>query len=174
MRLNACAFRRALGRSIMLSMRFTALPSPRPWAPASRAIEKWLRSHYLLVTVITLILLILNEIHIFGTYLPAWDWLFVSGWITFLLTFRVTFWLPDRVDEVLDRLAASQVLTGCNKLGDFKEELHESARRAARAGGIVVAVTLALGWLAAKRSALPFYFLTVLLEVVGAFWPDHS
>jgi hypothetical protein len=161
-------------------MRFTALPSPWRGAPASRAIEKWLRSHYLLVTVITLILLVLNEIHIFGTYLPAWDWLFVSGWITFLLTFRVTFWLPDRVDEVLDRLAASRVLVDCNdklgelagsdnKLGDFKQELHESARDAARVGGIVVAAILALGWLVAKRSALPFYFLTVLLEVVGAF-----
>jgi hypothetical protein len=134
----ACAFRRALGRSILLIMRFTALPSPWRGAPASRAIERWLRSHYLLVTAISVILLILNEIHIFGTYLPAWDWLFVSGWITFLLTFRVTFWLPDRVDEVLDRLAASRVLVDCNnklgdsvdsdnKLGRFKQELHESA-----------------------------------------------
>lgn len=146
------------------------MPSPWTGAPTFRAAENWLRKHYLHVTVATLILLVLNEIYIFGTYLPAWDWLFVSGWITFLLTFKATFLLPDRVDEALTRLAASGVLDDCNdELGEFKERLHESARRAARAGGVIVAAVLALGWVVAKRGALPFYFLTVLLEVAGAF-----
>jgi len=120
--------------------------------------------------VVTLILLILNEFYAFGTYLPAWDWLFVSGWITFLLTYKATFLLPDKVDEVLSRLAASRVLDDSdNELGDFKRGLHESARRAAWVGGVIVAAALALGWIVAKRGALPFYFLTVLLEVAVAF-----
>ncbi len=154
----------------MLSVRFTALPSPWTRALTFRAAENWLRRHYLLVTVVTLILLILNEFYAFGTYLPAWDWLFVSGWITFLLTYKATFLLPDKVDEVLSRLAASRVLDDSdNELGDFKRGLHESARRAAWVGGVIVAAALALGWIVAKRGALPFYFLTVLLEVAVAF-----
>ncbi len=162
----------------MLSVRFTALPSPWTRALTFRAAENWLRRHYLLVTVVTLILLILNEFYAFGTYLPAWDWLFVSGWITFLLTYKATFLLPDKVDEVLSRLAASRVLDDSdNELGDFKRGLHESARRAAWVGGVIVAAALALGWIVAKRGALPFYFLTVLLEVgrrrwASTYWPS--
>ena len=154
----------------MLSVKFRALPSPWTRALAFRTAENWLRRHYLYVTVVTLVLLILNEFYAFGTYLPAWDWLFVSGWITFLLTFKATFLLPDKVDEVLSRLAASRVLDDSNnELGDFKQGLRESARGAARVGGVIVAAALALGWIVAKRGALPFYLLTVLLEVVGAF-----
>ena len=159
-----------LGPEHTAGVRFTALPSPWTGVLAFRAAENWLRRHYLHVTVATLILLILNEFYAFGTYPPDWDWLFVSGWITFLLTLKATFLLPDKVDEVLKRLAVSQVLDDRNnELGDFKQGLHESARGAARVGGVIVAATLALGWIVAKRGALPLYFLTVLLEVVGAF-----
>lgn len=154
----------------MLSVRLTALSSPWTRALAFRPAENWLRRKYLHITMATLALLILNEFYAFGTYLPGWDWLYVSGWITFLLTFRASFLLPDKVDEVLNRLAASRVLDDSrNQLSGFKQELHESGRRAARIGGVIVAAVLALGWIVAKRGALPSYFLTVLLEVAGAF-----
>jgi hypothetical protein len=154
----------------MPSVKFRALPSPWTGTLAFRAAENWLRRHYLHVTVVTFILLILNEFYVFGAHLPGWDWLFVSGWITFLLTFKATFLLPDKVDAVLSRLAASRVLEDSNnELGDFKQGLHESARGAARIGGVIAAAVLALGWILAKRGALPFYLLTVLLEVAGAF-----
>jgi hypothetical protein len=166
----ARAFRHSLGQSIMLSVRFTALPSSGSRALAFRAAGSWLRRHYLYVIVVTLVLLILNELYAFGTHLPAWDWLYVSGWITFLLTFKATFLLPDKVDEVLTRLSASQVLRDGNiELSGFRRELQELARRDARVGGVLVAAALALGWIVAKGSALPSYFLPVLLEVVGAF-----
>lgn len=154
----------------MLGVRFRAFPSPWTRALDFRTAENWLHRHYLHVAVVTLILLILNELYAFGTHLPGWDWLFVSGWITFLLTFKTTFLLPGKVDEVLSRLAASGVLDDSNnELGDFKQGLHESARGAARVGGVIVAAALALGWIVATRGALPFYLLTALLEVVAAF-----
>ena len=119
----------------MLGVRFRAFPSPWTRALDFRTAENWLHRHYLHVAVVTLILLILNELYAFGTHLPGWDWLFVSGWITFLLTFKTTFLLPGKVDEVLSRLAASGVLDDSNnELGDFKQGLHESARGAARVG----------------------------------------
>jgi hypothetical protein len=165
-----CAFRCTPAGSIMPSVKFRALPSSWTGTLAFRAAENWLRRHYLHVMVVTFILLILNELYEFGAHLPGWDWLLVSGWITFLLTFKATFLLPDKVDEVLSRLAASRVLEDSNnELGDFKEGLHESARGAARIGGVIVAAVLALGWILAERGALPFYLLTVLLEVAGAF-----
>lgn len=168
--LHHCAFRRALSQSILLSVRFIALPSPRPRALAFHPAKNWLRRHYLPITVATLALLILNEFYIFGTSLRSWDWLYVSGWITFLLTFKVTFLLPDKVDTALSRLAASQILDDSrNQLNGFKQELHESGRRAARIGGIIVAAALVLAWIVAKRGALPSYFISMLLEAVGAF-----
>jgi len=164
------AFRRVRGGSIMLSVKLTALPSPWTRAPALRPTENWLRRRYPRIAVVTLVLLLLNEFHRYGIHLRAWDWLYVSGWITFLSTFNMTFMLPDKVDETLRRLAGSQVLyEGENKLSDFKQGLHESSRRAARVGGVIVAAVLVLGWILAKRGAFPSYFVTVLLEMVGAF-----
>jgi hypothetical protein len=149
---------------------FKVTPSPWTRVLVFRPSEKWLRRHYRRLTAATLMLLVLNEYYLYGAHLRAWDWLYVTGWITFVLTLGVTFLLPDKVDEVLRRLAVSQVLDdGENKLGDFKQDLHESSRRAARAGGAIVAAALVLGWIVAKRGALPFYLLTVLLEMVGAF-----
>jgi len=169
------AFRRVRGGSIMLSVKLTALPSPWTRAPALRPTENWLRRRYPRIAVVTLVLLLLNEFHRYGIHLRAWDWLYVSGWITFLSTFNMTFMLPDKVDETLRRLAGSQVLyEGENKLSDFKQGLHESSRRAARVGGVIVAAVLVLGWILAKRGAFPSYFVTVLLEMVGAFWREHS
>ncbi len=96
--------------------------------------------------------------------------MFVSGWITFLLTFKATFLLPDKVDEVLSRLAASNVLDdSSNELGDFKQGLHESAHDAARMGGVINIAVLTLGWILAKRGALRFDLLPLLLEVAGAY-----
>lgn len=153
-----------------MSVRLVALPSPQKRALAFRAAENWLRRHYFYVAIATLVLLIVEEIYAFGTHLRAWNWLYVSGWIVFLVTFKATFLLPDRVDEALSRLAASQVLDDDNnELGDFEKGLHESGRHAARVGGVIIAAALALGWIVAKRSAFPSYFFPMLLEVVGAF-----
>jgi hypothetical protein len=154
----------------MLIVRLTVLPSSSTRRLAFRPAENWLRKHYWYVAAAAVVLLILNELHLFGTYLPGWDWLYVSGWVTFLLAFNATFLLPGKVDEVLSRLAASQVLSGGKDgLDGFKRGMHISARRAARAGGLVVAAILALGWILAERTALPSHFLTVILEVAGAF-----
>jgi len=151
-------------------MRLTESPSLLTRVLAFRPAEDWLRRYYLPLTVVPLALLIFDEFHVFGPHLQRWDWLFVTGWVTFLLTFKATFLLPHKVDAALDRLAASQVLVHDeNTLSDFKRDLHESCRRAASIGGIVVAVVLALAWIVAKRGALPSYLLTVLLEVAGAF-----
>jgi hypothetical protein len=165
------AFLRTLGRGIMLSVRLTALPSPWTRVLAFRPDDNWLRRHYLRIALVALVLLISNEFYVSGTDLSAWDWLYVSGWITFLLTFRTTFLLPNKVDEVLSRLAASQVLNDRkNRLSDFRQRLYESSRRAARIGGVIIAAALALGWIVAVRGALPSHFLAAFLEVFGAFF----
>jgi hypothetical protein len=154
----------------MLIMRPTVLPSPSTRRLAFRPAGNWLRKHYWYVAAVALVLLIVNELYLFGTHLRRWDWLYVSGWVTFLVAFRATFLLPDKVDEVLTRLAASQVLGGGQGgLDSFRRGMHVSARRAARTGGLVVAAVLALGWILAYRTALASHFLAVILEVAGAF-----
>lgn len=154
----------------MSPVRLTALPSAWRRGLASGLAENWLRENYSYLMVVILVLLISNEFYSFGAYLPDWDWLFISGWITFLLTFKATFLLPEKVDDVLRSLATSRVLQDDeNKLGDFKQGLHRSARNVAWAGGVIVAAVLVLGWVLAKRAALPSYFLTVLVEALGAF-----
>ncbi len=149
---------------------FKVTPSPWTRILVFRPSGKWLRSHYWPIAAATLVLLVLNEYYLYGTRLHAWDWLYVTGWIAFVLTLDVTFLLPGKVDEVLRRLAVSQVLDdGGHKLDDFKQDLHESSRRAGRAGGATVAAALVLGWIVAKRGAVAFYLLAVLLEMAAAF-----
>jgi hypothetical protein len=154
----------------MLIMRLTVPPSASTRRLAFRPAGNWLRKHYWYVTAAALVLLILNELSLYGTHLRRWDWLFVTGWVTFLVAFRATFLLPDKVDEVLTRLAASQVLSGgMGELDSFRREMHISARRSARTGGLIVAVVIALGWIVAYRTALASHFLTLIVEVAGAF-----
>jgi hypothetical protein len=154
----------------MLPVRLTAFPSPGTRRLAFGPAENWLRRHYWYIAAAVFVLLILNELYAFGSYPPDWDWLFVSGWITFLLAFKLTFLLPDKAHETLGRLATSQVLhDDKNKLGDFERKLQASGRSAAGIGGVIVAAVLVVGWIAATRTAFPAYFLTVLLQVAGAF-----
>ena len=94
----------------MLPVRLTAFPSPGTRRLAFGPTENWLRRHYWYIASAVFVLLILNELYAFGAYPQDWDWLFISGWITFLLAFKLTFLLPDKAHEALGRLAASQVL----------------------------------------------------------------
>jgi len=154
----------------MWTVRLTVLPSPLTRRLAFRPDENWLRKHYWYVAAAALVLLIVNELYLFGVHLAHWDWLYISGWVTFLLAFKATFLLPDKVDEVLTRLSASQVLSGGkNGLDGFKRAIHISARRAAWIWGLIVAAVLAVGWIVAVRTAFASHFLAVILEVAGAF-----
>jgi hypothetical protein len=155
----------------MSGVRFAALSS-RVTRPSAFRATNWLRTHYVSIAAVILVLLFLNEVNLYGTRVSAWDWLLVSGWITFLLAFKVTFSLPGMVDDVLNRLAASHVLGGGNsELGDFKQQIKDQAQRAARFGGILVAAVIALGWTVATRGALASRLPTVLTEVAGAYLP---
>lgn len=111
---------------------------PAPW---NRRVAFWpgetrLGEHYVLVTGVLLVLLILNELHLWGPNVLRWDWLFVSGVLTFLVALKAALLLPDRVHEALSRLAARQVLRDRQDrlddfLDDFEQRLHASSRRSA-------------------------------------------
>jgi hypothetical protein len=112
------------------------------WRP-----ERWIRDHYLWCALGVLALLVLNELNLFGTDLPGWDWLLVTGLIALIIAARIALTLPTRVDEALDRLARRSTLcVEPDRLRRFEEDLHRAARRSALVwAGIVPIALLAVG-----------------------------
>jgi hypothetical protein len=154
----------------MSGVKPTALPTPRIQRPAFSSIEDWVRRNYGVFAAISVLLLILNELHVGGFNPDHWDWFYAAGWVTFLVTFKAGLLLPAKVNQVLSRLADSHVLADQqNELGDFERELHRSGDRAAVVGGAAVSVIVAAGWAVAKRGALAHYWSTVVLELALAF-----
>jgi hypothetical protein len=154
----------------MSGVKPTALPTPRIRWAAFSSVENWLRRNYGVFAAISIVLLILNELHIGGFDLRHWDWFYVAGWVTFLLVFKAGLLLPDKLHQVLSRLTDSHVLSDKqDELGDFEQKLDRSGDRAALVGGVAVAAILAVGWAVVKRAALPHYLSSVILELALAF-----
>lgn len=134
------------------------------WRP-----ERWIRRHYLPWTALVLVLLVLNELNLFGTDLKAWDWLFVSGIITLLIAGRIALNLPAKVHETLDRLARRETLKADpDELLAFETAVHNAARRSTLVWSGILPVVLLVGWIAAKQEDFGRYALVAVLEAVLA------
>src|SRR5689334_2707095 len=94
-------------------------------------VERVLRTRYLAIFGAAMVLLIVNELLLFGPHLYRWDWLLVTGAVIFLVFVRSPTYLPDRLDEALTRLANRRVLTPGDGLAAFRRRVHSRARRAA-------------------------------------------
>lgn len=151
-----------------------AVGSPTPpgtwiWPVALSPAENWLRRHYGPGAVVLVALVVVNELYGRGTDLLRWDWLFITGYLTFLAGLRITLELPVRVHQALGRLTARQVLV--DQRADFpafEHRIHSDGRRAALLGGAITPVVMLLAWILAKRGALPSFLLTAAGEVVAS------
>jgi hypothetical protein len=154
----------------MSGVKPTALPALWIRRSGFSSVENWVRRNYGLFAAVSVVLLILNELHVGGFDLGHWDWFYVAGWVTFLVIFKAGLQLPDKVHHVMSRLADSGVLRDQqDELEAFERELDRSGERAALVGGVAVSAILAVGWAIAKRAALPHYLSSVILELALAF-----
>lgn len=127
-------------------------------------VENWLRRRYGWFAVAVVALVGLNELAGFGVNLLRWDWLLVTGFVTFLLALRSALQLPDRMHEAIRRLSNRRILVGTKgQLADFERRLHRAGRRRALVGGVVCAVLLgAMFWI-----AFPGTLLTRLVLLIA-------
>jgi len=147
----------------------TTFPAPRIWRAALWPGERLVREHYRFVGAVLLTLIVANEVYARGPNALHWDWLFASGFLTLVAGLRLALRLPDKIHETLTRLVARQVLTDReNDFRHFEQKLHASGRRAALIGGVIAPVVLLAAWVVAKRSALPAYLLTAVVEAAAA------
>jgi hypothetical protein len=132
-------------------------------------VEAWLRRRYGWFAGSVVTLVVLNELLAYGINLLRWDWLLVTGFVTFLLALRSALQLPDRIHEGIRRLSNRRALVGTEaQLADFERLLHRSGRRGALIGGIFCAVVLgAMFWFAFPGTLLTRLVLLVA-EVAAA------
>lgn len=132
-------------------------------------IEQWVHKHFAATVVVAVVLVALNELSLFGSDLSRWDWLFVSGWLTFVVSWRMALGLPRHADNTIERLSRRQVLKGAGTT--LRDGLAASAETWSRVFALVTAVVVFVGFAVAFRaSALTSHALfTVLASVAGFF-----
>ncbi|MDN4475542.1 hypothetical protein QQX09_06715 [Demequina sp. SYSU T00192] len=107
----------------------------------------------------------------YGTDLPAWDWLLVTGAILFAVLFPVSAALPERAATCVKRLAAGGALQdqrgAAPEAEAIVERLNGSARGWARAGATVAATLMTVAWIWSGRIT-PVNVGLFVLELLGA------
>jgi hypothetical protein len=81
-----------------------------------------------------------------GMDIRKWDWMFVSGFATWLAGVYFPLLLPDKLTETLTRLVNRGVLNGDEDFSAFLMRLHQKARRTALIGAVVFCVAMATAW----------------------------
>jgi len=120
----------------------------RAFAPVAR-IEEWVRRRFAVALAIFVGVIALNELSLFGVHVGHWDWLYVTGSLTFFVGWRVALGLPRLAQDMVGRLAERQVLTGdTDRLHAHLARTTEAWSRAlgmAIAAVVVLAFATALG-----------------------------
>src|SRR5258708_13805101 len=77
--------------------------------PVHRRFLHWLgdsfRRQFAVYLGLTAVLLVINELDIFGAQLARWDLLFISGVVTFVLVLRLPVEIPPKAHDTLTRFA---------------------------------------------------------------------
>jgi hypothetical protein len=114
-------------------------------------IEEWVRRRFAFAFIIFVGLVVLNELSLFGADVAHWDWLYVTGSLTFVVGWRVALGLPQLARDTVGRLAGRQVLTGdADRLHAYLARTTEAWSRAL---GVATAVAVGLAFAAALGPA---------------------
>lgn len=158
------------------------------WWPIERALLR----HYGVLAAVVVAMLVVDQLWPFGLDLLRWDWLFVSGVLTLVLTLRMALALPDRAEQAVQRLAVRGALTDQDDadtpvgrttapdgpapdgrppgrgVAPLCHRLHAEARRLTVPWAALLAALMATAWLVARGHQLAVYLPTALGETVGA------
>lgn len=131
-------------------------------------VEDFVRRHHAAAVLVAVVLVVANEVVLSGTHIARWDWLFVTGWLTFVGAWGPALGLLGHVREAIERLERRGVLRGPP---DLAQVVADSAERWSRivglatASGVFAAFVVALG-ADALAGRLTF---TVLATAAGLF-----
>lgn len=137
--------------------------TPSPLWP----LEQWMRSHYIVLVLFVSIMVVVNEVVLWGADTRRWDWLYVSGFGTWLAGVYFPLLLPDKLTETLTRLVNRGVLNDDGRLAEFLVMLHRKARRSALIGAVVFCVAMVAAWNAVISYPFEGYVSTVVLETIA-------
>src|SRR5262245_15312316 len=120
---------------------------------ASRC-EQALQRHYVTFVCVLLGLLLLNELWLFGLDFSQWDYLLISGVITFVVGLPLVLDIPQHVETTLTRLVNRGVLQlTAEELGIVKQDLAVRAEQWADRGGLIVSLAILLAFIVAFGQA---------------------
>jgi hypothetical protein len=130
-------------------------------------LEVWSRGHFSVVLALTFVLIITNELVLFGPDITQWDPLYVSSVLVFVVTLRAALELDDRCMSMLSRLARRGTL---DTSGVSTDALQQRIRVRSQVwahwtGLITAAVALAafvVAYIGAQRSEVLFTALATL------------
>ena len=131
-------------------------------------VERQFRRGVVLVALAVGVAVVGYQLAYFGGRLGRWDWLFVSGFLTWVAAIYFALALPERVDLALERLHHSGVLTGPLPLAALCAAVHRKAKRAALIGAVVVPTVLTLVFAAALRGDLAAKGVLLTEEVLAS------
>jgi len=131
-------------------------------------LERLLRRFFVPLGVTVVIAVVADEVAISGFDLNGWDWLWVSGFGTWLMTVYFPLLLPNKLTETLTRLANRGVLTGNDNLAELLVVLHRKARRSALSGAVTFVTMIVVAWAVAFQYDLEDRELAVILQSIAA------
>lgn len=143
--------------------RLSLVPSPPPlWL-----LERLLHRFFVPLGAAVLVVATANSVMTSGFDLNDWDWLWASGFSTWLVGLYFTFLLPDKLTETLTRLANRGVLNGDGNLAELLVVLHSKARRSALSGAVAFVTAIVAAWVVAYQE-LEYIKLEVTLQSIAA------
>ena len=146
-----------------------AAGSRRPSSPPPLwLVERFFKRSFVVVALAVAVGLVVEQVAFWGPQLQHWDWLKVSGFVTWLAAFYFPLVLPDRVDMALERLHHAKVIEGPPALSALREVIHRKAKRAAAVGAVVVPVMLTLAFAVALQGNLAAKWILLAEEAVAA------
>jgi hypothetical protein len=131
-------------------------------------IERFFKRSFLVIALAIGVALIAEEAVFFGVQLQRWDWLYVSGFATWLAAIYFPLLLPDRVDMALERLTHAKVIEGPLPLSELRKVIHRKAKRAAIIGAVVLPGVLTLAFAVALQGNLAAKAILLVEEAAAA------
>lgn len=133
-------------------------------------LEAWIRGHFSVVLALILVMIITNELVLFGTDVTQWDPLFVSTVLIFVVMLRAALELEDRCTSVLSRLARRGTLELSSGSTDVLQQRVRARSRAwAHWSGLIIAVAALSAFVAAYIGAQRTEVLITAVAMLGGY-----
>jgi hypothetical protein len=126
---------------------------PRTWLNLSglaEIVERWIARHFVMAFAVMILVVLSNELLLFGPDLRAWDPLYISTALTFILGIRLALSLGPRMNMTLSRLARrGAVLMAEQEVASATDDLEARAQAWAERAGLLIALVMLAAFLAA-------------------------